>query len=397
MPLEAAHRPLRAVCGALTTTVAVSVPVFLVGGLAVQIGGELGFSAAGTGLAMAAYFGASALASMPAGALVERHGAALISRCGIALSIASLLAVALAARSLATLVGILVIGAVGNAMGQLAGNASLARRVPVRRQGLSFGVKQAAIPICTLLSGAAVPVVALTFGWRWAFAGAAALCLPAFLLAPDDTAAGASFETARRSRRTSRALLVVGVAAALGAAGAKALGAFLVLSAAERGVSPGLAGAALTVGSVICVGARVLGGWQADRHPRHQVAVVAGLLAGGSVGLLLLAAPGPAPLLAGVLVGFGLGWSWPGLMNFAVVRLHPRAPATASAVTLTGAQTGACLGPLGLGAVAQAAGYPAMWITASLAMAGAAALMVLSGRALRPHVGGRSIQARTAS
>src|SRR4051794_2994757 len=56
-------RPVRAAAGALTTTIAVSVPVFLVGGLAVQIGEELGFSPAGLGLAVSAYFGASALAS----------------------------------------------------------------------------------------------------------------------------------------------------------------------------------------------------------------------------------------------------------------------------------------------------------------------------------------------
>ena len=58
-------------------------------------------------------------------------------------------------------------------MGQLASNTSLSRQVPAGRQGLSFGVKQAAIPVSTLLAGAAVPVVALTVGWRWAFVLAA--------------------------------------------------------------------------------------------------------------------------------------------------------------------------------------------------------------------------------
>src|SRR4051812_2496431 len=75
-----ADRPLRAATGALTTTVAVSIPVFLVGGLAVQIGHELHFSPAGLGVAVSAYFGASALASVPAGALVERYGSTRVSR-----------------------------------------------------------------------------------------------------------------------------------------------------------------------------------------------------------------------------------------------------------------------------------------------------------------------------
>jgi len=47
--------------------------VFLVGGLAGQIGEELGFSPTGLGPAVSAYVGATALAP-PAGALVERYG-----------------------------------------------------------------------------------------------------------------------------------------------------------------------------------------------------------------------------------------------------------------------------------------------------------------------------------
>src|SRR3954468_5172305 len=158
--------PVRAATGALTTTIAVSVPVFLLGGLAVQIGDELHFTPAGLGLAVSAYFGASALASVPAGALVERYGAARVSRAGIALAAASLIGVAVAANSLWSLIAILALGAGANAMGQLASNTSLSRHVPARRQALSFGVKQAAIPVSTLLAGAAVPTVALTVGWR---------------------------------------------------------------------------------------------------------------------------------------------------------------------------------------------------------------------------------------
>src|SRR4051794_41774594 len=91
-----ATRPVRAATGALTTTIAVSIPVFLVGGLAVQIGDELSFSPAGLGLVVSAYFGAGALASVPAGALVERYGSATVSRFGIGLAAASLLGVAAA-------------------------------------------------------------------------------------------------------------------------------------------------------------------------------------------------------------------------------------------------------------------------------------------------------------
>jgi hypothetical protein len=54
----------RAAVGAVATTTGAVIPVFLVGGLVVQIGRELGFSPAGLGVAVALYFGASALTSL---------------------------------------------------------------------------------------------------------------------------------------------------------------------------------------------------------------------------------------------------------------------------------------------------------------------------------------------
>lgn len=378
------RRPLRAATGALTTTIAVSIPVFLVGGLAVQIGGELEFSPAGLGLAVSAYFGVSALASVPAGALVERYGSARISRLAIGLAAAALLAIAIGARSLWTLIAILALGAAANALGQLASNSSLARHVPPHRQGLSFGVKQAAIPVCTLLAGAAVPLVALTLGWRWAFVLAAALAAAAILLVPpaDDTR---QTQNGAAADRATGALIVLGVAATLAAAAANALSTFLVDSAVERGITPGPAGLALTLGGAVCVLARIIGGWQADRFPARQVGMIAGLLAAGAIGLVLLAVPGTPALVVGVVLGFGLGWSWPGLMNFAVVRLHPQAPAAATAITQTGVYAGGCVGPLGLGALATAAGYPTMWVVAAAAMVSASGLMIVGSARLRRH------------
>jgi predicted MFS family arabinose efflux permease len=367
--------------------VAVSIPVFLVGGLAVQIGHELHFSPAGLGLAVSAYFGASALASVPAGALVERYGSTRVSRYGIALAAASLAGIGIAARSLWSLVAILVLGAGANAAGQLASNASLARRVPARRQGLSFGVKQAAIPVSTLLAGAAVPAVALTLGWRWAFVLAAVLACAAIAVVPAEPD-GAERSRGRNGDRAIGPLVVIGAAATLAAGAANALGTFLVDSAVARGIAPGPAGLALTLGGAVCMVARVAGGWQADLRPQRQVGVVAAVLVCGAAGLLLLSVPGIPALVAGVVLGFGLGWSWPGLLNFAVVRLHPQAPAAATSITQTGVYAGGCVGPIGLGTLAAAAGYPTMWVVAAVAMVLAGVLM-LGGNALLNSSGRR--------
>ncbi len=376
------QRPTRAAAGAITTTIAVVIPVFLVGGLAVQIQDELRFSPAGLGLAVGVYFGVSALASVPAGSLVERHGAATIARCAIVLAAVSMLGVALAAHSLTGLVAWLGVGAAANAAGQLASNSALARHVPARRQGLSFGVKQSAIPISTLLAGAAVPAVALTLGWRWAFGMAAVLAAGALLLVPEGPAAPRRAAGTGR-RRATGALVVLGVAAALASGAAGALGTFLVDAAVDRGLAEGAAGLALTLGSAVCVAARIGGGWQADLRPTRQVGVIAGLLVAGAAGLALLAAPGTPALVVGVLLGFGFGWAWPGLMNFAVVRLHPQAPAAATSITQTGVYAGGSVGPLALGATASATGYPTMWTVAAGSMLLAAGCMLLGSTLLR--------------
>ena len=83
-----------------------------------------------------------------------------------------------------------------------------------------------------------------------------------------------------------------------------------------------------------------------------------------------------------MVLGFGLGWAWPGLMNFAVVRLHPQAPAAATSITQTGVYAGGCLGPLALGAVAAHLGYPTMWAVAAASMLVAATLMLTGSRLL---------------
>lgn len=231
----AARHPLRAGTGAVATTVACVLPVFLVGGLAVQMGADLGFSPAGLGLVVSVYFGVSALASMPSGALVERLGPAVVARAGILLSAGSMLAVAALARSYPVLVGLLALGAAANALGQLASNAALVRHVPPRRQGLSFGVKQAAVPLSTLLAGLAVPTVAVAAGWRWAFVAGTVAALAALPLVPAREARPGRPTGDRRAGGATGALVLVGVAATLAAAAANALGTFLVDSAAGRG------------------------------------------------------------------------------------------------------------------------------------------------------------------
>ncbi len=377
-----ARHPVRAAIGAVTTTVVSVMPVFLVGGLAVQISKDLRLTAASLGLAMSVYFGVSAVGSLPVGGLVERFGPARAGRVAVVLSGASMLAIAFGARSLPALVLLLAAAATANSLGQLSSNASLAHAVPARWQGFTFGAKQSAIPLSTLLAGAAVPTVALTLGWRWAFAIGAGLAVAALLLVPADRPdRHAAQERRRAAVGTNLALL--GLAAALASGTASALSAFLVDAAVARGRSEAAAGLLLTLGSGLCVSCRLIAGWCADRLQRGHLGLVAGSLAAAAIGVGLLAVDAPGALLPGVLLGVGLGWCWPGLLATAVVRLRPLTPAAATSVTQTGVYAGGSVGPLGFGLLAGHSGYSLAWTVASMSAAAACGLVVLSAVLVR--------------
>jgi MFS family permease len=378
---EASNR--RAVLLAVAVATAGVLPAFLTGGLAVQVRGELDFGAGALGVAVAAFFATSSLASAVMGRLVEGVGAYRGMRLAAAGSAASLLGVALLATSWAGLVGCLVLGGLANAVTHPATNLSLAREVRAGRQGLSFGVKQAAIPLATLLAGLAVPGIAATLGWRWAFVGGAALALAIAALVP----AGTSEDVIRRREEVGEkdarvaALVLLALGIGLGSTAATPLGAFLVESSVAAGLRVETAGFLLAAGSALNIAVRVAFGHLADGMSGGRLLLVSGMLGIGVVGFALLATGEGSLLVPGALLAFGAGWGWPGLFNFAVVKTSPNAPAAATGITQTGASGGAALGPLVFGLVAEAASYEVAWLvcgTVALAALGA----ILIGRRL---------------
>jgi len=318
------------------------------------------------------------------GRVVERMGYHGGMRLAAAVSAAALLAVAVLAHSWGALAACLVLGGFGNSAAHPAANLSLAREVPAGRQGLSFGIKQSAIPAATLLAGAAVPALAVTVGWRWAYVGAAALALGVAAAVPKGSPAepDAPGERARGDRggdvRTApMAVLALGIG--LGSAAATPLGGFVVEAAVESGIRVGSAGILLAGGSAAGIGVRVLSGHLADGMRGGRLRLVALMLGVGTAGFGLLAVGSPAAIVAGTIIAFVAGWGWPGLFNFAVVKTNPEAPAAATGITQTGASSGAAAGPLIFGLVVGLHSYTAAWMTSG-ALAVAALTAILTGR-----------------
>lgn len=392
-PVGSAAVQRRVFASVIATSTAGVLPVFLLGGMAVQVRADLAFPESSQGWVAFGYFGVSALASAAFGHLVERIGPVRAMRCSSVLAAATL-AGAAAAPNFALLLAALAFGGLANSLAQPGSNALIVAAVDARRNGLAFGVKQSAIPAATLLAGLAVPTIALTVGWRWAFAGAACFAAGSGLLVPSvptteprsegtaigaERAGGAAADRRPVGRREAAlsSLLVLGLGAGLGSAMVNCLGAFLTSTAVEAGIARGPAGALLSAGSLLGLSARLYGGWRADTMVGSHFRVVIAMLLIGSIGVALLATGTTAGVLSGTALAFGFGWAWPGIFNLAVVSHNRAAPAAATGITQSGTYAGGAVGPLLFGYLVTHGGYQRAWLAfVIVALAGAGVIEV---------------------
>jgi predicted MFS family arabinose efflux permease len=280
---------------------------------------------------------------------------------------------------------------VANALTQPSANLLLAERVRPERLGIGMALKQAGMPASTLLGGLAVPALALTVGWRWAYVAGAGLALLAIALVPGGVGAGRPRWVARAKAVPDQPLwllALLGASACLGATAAGALGAFLVSGAEASGMRPGLAGLLLSLGSALGIVSRLLHGRWADIGLFDPLRRVSLLLALGSIGVGLLALGTPAAYLVGTAGAFMFGWAWPGLFNLAIVRANPSAPAAATGVTQTGVYIGALAGPALFGLTVDRWGYAAAWTGTAMVLLAASAMLVVGRRAVVKLAGG---------
>ncbi|SFE06811.1 Predicted arabinose efflux permease, MFS family [Actinopolyspora alba] len=360
--------PKRAMSSVAVVVTVGILPAFLVGGLGVQLQQDFGFGPAVLGAGAAGFFAVAALSSRLMGWLSERIGPVPAMRLAAVGSAVCAGGIA-TSRNLGWLLAMLWLAGLPNALGQPASNLLIARCVPANRRATAFGIKQSAIPASTLLAGLAVPAVALTFSWRWAFAGAALVGMCAALSVPRSVIGhgGSAIAAGRESVEPGRGvLLLITLAAGLASAAANSLGSFVTTTGVQVGFGPGAAGLVLAVGSVAGLCMRLAMGVLADRRNPNPIVVITLLLLIGSAGFVLMALPLPVAFLIGAVVGFGAGWSWPGLLNFAVAGLYPRRVAGATSVSQTGVYIGGSAGPLLFGVVASHAGLAEAWSAAGV-------------------------------
>lgn len=357
-----------------------AVPGFLVAALAPRIRDDFAFGSSSLGLAAALFYLMSMAFSTPLGRLVERIGPVAGLRACAGLTAVACLLVAAFAESAASLIPLLSLAGVGNAMAGPAVSAALKHEVPSERQGAAFGSQQAGAPIGALLAGLALPAIAIPFGWRWAYVVVAVLALTAAAAAPGHIPRPTPAERGRPPKGLG-VVHVLGLTAFLASAASVGFISFLVTYSVEKGIGQGAAGLLLAAVSAGAAAARIGLGVIADRAGQDALRPVAAILAVSAGAYLLLITGEPALIVLAAMAAGSFGWAWTGALNLAVVQHTPQAPAWAVGVMMAGLFAGAIAGPLMIGLLAHDGQFAAAWAIC----AGFALMAAVTATTVRRH------------
>lgn len=370
----------RALLAAVWVTLAAVLPLFLTGAMSVQIGRTMAVAPTTLALLATGFALANVAASAALGRRVGVWGVRVSMRMSAVATAIALLGAALS-PTLAWLGVACVFGGIANALAQPAGNALVAAQLSPGRYGLGFAIKQSGIPLATLLGGLAVPVVALTVGWRVAYGAAALLALVGFALVPPDRTVSAGRSEGPIPPKLVAPLWVLALGASGAVLAATSIGALGAAGAVSVGIGEAAAGYLVAAGGMAGLAIRLGAGVVADRFRFDSLRGVSVLCLAGACGWVLMSLGVPAWFAVGLIVANAFGWGWPGLQHLAIARRFPTATAAASGVQQTGIAIGLLVGPALLATITTSAGWRWTWLTAAaFAVVGAVAVSAAGRR-----------------
>ncbi|GAA2158141.1 MFS transporter [Actinomadura napierensis] len=375
------------VTAALTATAAV-MPGFAVGAFAPSMQDTLHTTRTTLGLAMSAFYAASALGSPAAKRLAARLPVPAVLPAAAIVAALAMLALSRAGH-VAVLFPVLVVAGFANGLVQPAAGRLIAARAPARRRSLAAGTVGAALGAGTLVPGLLVALVVHPYGWRAAMTIAGLLALVPAALAPLTRTPPAgrrrvTYAPQPMPRAVRRTLVLWAAAAALSATGNNAVASYFVQLGAHSGVPDALTGDLLAMSALIAIAVRLAAGALADRAPRGDRAVIAAMMLSGAAGLALIAAGSPVTFLAGAVLAFSAGWGWTGLLLSAALRLLPDRAENAGHTVQVGVYTGATIAPFTFGALSASFGFAAAALLAAVAALAAASLMATTTNLPQP-------------
>lgn len=374
----------RALVAALIVNLVAIGPLFLTGAMSVQIARDFGAHATTVGALAAAFALATTLSTAFAGRNVRRLGIQRAMRLSSIIAVLSLTGAAIS-NNIAFLACALVIGGAGNAVAQPAGNALVASQVRQKRFGLGFAIKQSAIPLATTLSGLAVPVIAVTIGWRYAYASAALVALLTFFVAPKDQQRNEGRTEATVPSKQVFPLWLYALGIGLIVVAATSIGTLGTAGGVELGLTESTAGYLVAAGGFAGLTIRLTAGACADRFrfdAMHGIVILAVL---GALGWIAMGTQAVTMFIVGLIVANAFGWGWPGLQHLSIARRFPTSTAAASGISQTGVSAGLLIGPLVLALLAQNYGWSVTWFTAAACAAFGAVIIYFISYRLPPE------------
>jgi predicted MFS family arabinose efflux permease len=239
---------------------------------------EFGITRSQFGLVFSVYSVVGGLSALYIGTLADKNTRMVML--GLFLLAGASIAGAAIAPTYVLLVVAVLVGGFALGAGNPVTNRVIAERVSVARRGLVIGIKQAGPPLGLFIAGIALPIIAVSVGWRWALS--TAVIVPAvglagtFALMPRGS--GVESPPTRVSDLDHRVRFIVYSLTVIGAAVSVANSAaiaFLPLFAQEDlSMTPTLAGAVAAIMGLAGVVGRILWGGYAPRFKKPSSALL---------------------------------------------------------------------------------------------------------------------------
>lgn len=340
---------------------------------------ELGLSGVGVLIGLAS---AGLIPTLMAwGSAADRFGERWVMASGLLGAAGALGVLALVDDAVVAGVLLVVAGASGASVNAASGRAVLTW-FPAAGRGTAMAIRQTAVPVGAAVAAGALPSIAGAGGVPAVFAALAATCLAAavavaaFIREPPDRPAGSPQQAARaREVLTDRRLQRLSVAGLLLVVPQFLGSVFLVeVLHGGAGLSLAVAGALLGLTQVMgAIGRLANGAWSDRVQSRLGPLRIVAIAVATGFALAALVRPGPAVLLAVVLVpAAALAISWNGLVFTAAGEMAPRGrAATAMAMSNTANYVSGAATPALGGLVADLAGWSAMLTMGAVAALGA--------------------------
>jgi len=351
-------------------SIVATLPMLLIGPLALQLERELGLGAAAIGSAVGIATVVRALTTAVAGSVVDRQGATRSLRVALVASALACVGLAVTARSWIVLVAWLSLAGISHAVALPAVNRLMVGRVAASRLGLAFGIKMIGPPIASLLAGLSVPLLVVHIGWRPTYLIAGAIGVVTILAVRLVGVERPPVSEVRRIRGDrfpgagARALVGIGVVAEFVASGSVLT--FFVTSAYRAGVGEGPAATALAVASLLALLTRIAGGHVCDVTRIHPLRLSSAMFVVSASGLGLLATGRPTLMVVGMFVGLIAVWGFTNMTWIALMRSFPKQPGRATGSMAWAILVGGGLGPIAFGTLVEVAGYAQAWTMAAV-------------------------------